>query len=90
MQEIEETVKETAVAKDGAGKIIWQDKEMKSTYSNVCNVAKNNDEIMLLFGTSEAWNEVQREVVVNLTNRIIMTPATAKRLQEILNRMFEQ
>ena len=71
------------------GKIIWNDQEMNSSYSNVCNVAANTDEIMLLFGESEAWNSAQKDVMVKLKQRVIMTPTTAKRFAALLNKTLE-
>lgn len=82
--------KEEGFATTAAGKIIWNDKEMVSTYANVCNVAASQDEIMLLFGTSEAWNSAQKNVLVNLKQRILMTPSSAKRFAELLNRTLEE
>lgn len=78
----------TPSTQNATAKIIWNDREMKSSYANVCNVAKNNDEVMLLFGTSEAWNSAQTDIRVNLSNRIIVTPATAQRLQALLNKVL--
>ena len=73
-----------------AGKIVWNDREMNSSYSNVCNVAANADEFMLLFGESEAWNSAQKDIVVKLRQRIIMTPTTAKRFATLLNKTIEE
>jgi hypothetical protein len=72
------------------GKIFWNDKEMRSSYANVVNVATTADEFMFLFGTNEAWNNVQKDIRVNLHERIIMTPTAAKRLQMLLNKTMEE
>ena len=85
-KKVEDIKPETAQA----GKIIWNDKEMSSTYSNVCNVAASQDEFMLLFGESEAWNSAQKDVMVKLKQRIIMTPSTAKRFAQLLNKTIEE
>jgi len=82
----EEEIKTTAQA----GKIVWNDREMVSTYSNVCNIAASNDEFMFLFGTSEAWNSAQKNVLVNLKQRIIMTPSSAKKFHELLTKTIEE
>lgn len=73
-----------------AGKIIWDDRNMKSEYANIANVATTSDEIMLLFGTSQAWNNAQKDVLVSLSERIIMTPATAKRFHAVLTKTLEE
>ena len=73
-----------------ASKVIWNDRDMESTYANVSNVATTSDEIMMLFGTSQAWNSTQKDVLVNLSHRMIMTPSAAKRFQIVLTRTLEE
>lgn len=73
-----------------AGKIVWNDRNMVSTYSNVCNIAASNDEFMFLFGTSEAWNSAQKNILVNLTQRIILTPNSARKFHELLTKTLEE
>ena len=80
----------TTVSQPKEGKIFWNDREMNSSYANVANVATTSDEIMFLFGTSEAWNSAQKDVHVNLKQRVIMTPATAKRFQALLNKTLDE
>jgi hypothetical protein len=79
---------ESASSQESANQpeIQWNDSNMLSTYSNVCNVASTREEIMLLFGMNQVWNNKQEDVVVELTNRIIMTPMAAKRLLVLLSR----
>jgi len=81
---------EAASNQGATAKIIWDDREMNSSYANVCNVARNNDEVMLLFGTSEAWNSAQTDIKVKLSNRIIVTPATAQRLKQLLDNVSSE
>jgi hypothetical protein len=64
----------------GRTKITWDDSKMKSSYANVCNVATTREEVMLLFGTSQAWTNSAEEVTVELFDRVIMNPFAAKRL----------
>jgi uncharacterized protein DUF3467 len=78
------------VPESSAGKIIWNDREMRSSYANVINVATSNDEVMLLFGTSETWNNAQKDVMVKLNERVIMTPATARRFQKLLTQRLDE
>lgn len=65
-------------------KVKWNDSQMQSTYANVCNVMGTREEIMVLFGSNQAWQTGQSEVEVLLSNRIILTPHAAKRLQILL------
>jgi hypothetical protein len=64
----------------GRTKINWDDSKMKSTYANVCNVAATREEVMLLFGTNQAWTNNVDEVTVELVERVILNPFAAKRL----------
>ena len=65
-------------------KIKWDDSNMKSAYANVCNVSSTREEVVLLFGVNQAWNRGQKEVVIQLTDRIIISPFAAKRLSMLL------
>ena len=65
-------------------KLRWDDSNMKSTYANVCNVSSTREEVVLLFGVNQAWNRGQKEVTIQLTDRIIVSPFAAKRLSLLL------
>lgn len=65
-------------------KIKWNDENMQSTYANVCNVMGTREEIMVLFGSNTNWQGNQEEVEVALSQRILLTPYAAKRLQIML------
>lgn len=74
----------------GRTKINWNDGSMRSSYANVCNVATTREEIMLLFGTSQAWSNAAEEVTVELNDRIILNPHAAKRLLVLLSKTVEE
>ena len=63
---------------------------MRSAYANVCNVNGTREEIVLLFGVSQSWNSAQRELVVQLLDRIILSPFAAKRLNLLLTRVLRE
>jgi hypothetical protein len=65
-------------------KIKWDDSQMKSAYANVCNVTSTREEVVMLFGINQAWNRGQKEVTIQLTDRIIISPYAAKRLAMLL------
>ena len=65
-------------------RIKWDDSNMRSSYANVCNVASTREEVVLLFGINQAWHAAQRELTVQLTDRIILSPFAAKRLMQVL------
>lgn len=64
--------------------IVWDDSRMQTSYANVCNVLGTREEIMLLFGANQAWQQEQKEVKVALSNRIVLNPFAAKRLMTML------
>ncbi len=72
----------------GQTKILWDDANMRSVYANVANVAGGREEIVLLFGLNQAWHAGQKEVKVQLSDRIVMSPFAAKRLAMLLNNVL--
>lgn len=72
-------------AKTDGPVIRWDDSRMRSSYANVCNVSSTREEVTLLFGTNGAWRAGQKEVAIELTDRIIVNPFAAKRLSRLLN-----
>ena len=65
-------------------RIKWDDSGMKSSYANVCNVTSTREEVVMLFGINQAWTRGQKEVTIQLTDRIIISPYAAKRLASLL------
>jgi len=70
--------------------IRWDDSNMRSTYANVCNVSSTREEVTFLFGTNQAWRQGQKEVAIDLTDRIILSPFAAKRLHRLLSNVMQQ
>src|SRR6186713_1424179 len=68
----------------------WDDTSMKSSYANVCNVMSTREEVVLMFGVNQAWHAGQKEVTVQLTDRIILSPHAAKRLSLLLGNLVKQ
>jgi len=71
-------------------KIRWDDTNMKSAYANVCNVTSTREEVVMLFGINQAWNRGQKEVTIQLTDRIIISPYAAKRLTALLDGVVKE
>ena len=71
-------------------RVRWDDTQMKSSYANVCNVASTREEVVFLFGTNQAWHAGQREIPVQLTDRVIMSPHAAKRLSILLDNVLRE
>ena len=70
-------------------KIKWDDSSMKSVYANVCNVAGSREEIVMLFGMNQAWHSGQKEVTIQLADRVVMSPFAAKRLATLLDNVMK-
>jgi len=77
-------VQKPTIAEGTMPKIVWDDSKMATSYANVCNVLGTREEIMLLFGSNQAWQAEQKEVTVSLSNRIVLNPFAAKRLLTML------
>ena len=73
-----------------AMKIKWDDSNMKSSYANVCNVTSTREEVVMLFGMNQAWNRGQKEVTIQLTDRIVISPFAAKRLSLLLGNVVKE
>jgi hypothetical protein len=82
---------QAADAKDSATPTLkWDDSHMRSGYANVCNVTSTREEVVLLFGMNQAWNRGQKEVTIQLTDRIIISPYAAKRLATLLDGVVKE
>lgn len=64
--------------------VVWNDSNMKSLYVNATNVVGGREEIMMLLGLNQAWSMGQGKVNVDIAERVVMTPYTAKRLAIML------
>ena len=63
----------------------WDDSTMSTSYANVFNISMTRDEVGLFFGTNLTSGVGPRnEVTIRLSDRIIMTPHSAKRLWLLL------
>jgi len=68
----------------------WDDSTMNTLYANVCNVTGTREEVALLFGTNQTLYTGQKEVKVKLSNRVVLSPYAAKRLQALLAEVLRQ
>ena len=64
--------------------VVWNDTNMKSLNVNATNVVAGREEVMVLLGVNRAWKMNQEKVDVDLAERVVMTPFTAKRLAIML------
>lgn len=80
----------TAQPEAGQTLIRWDGSKMRTTYANVCNVSSSREEVTMLFGTNQNWHAGQKELVVELSDRIILNPYAAKRLAILLARTMQE
>ena len=71
-------------AEQGGKTVVFRDQNMRTSYANVANVAATEEEFALLIGVGRSWHGKGKEFEVDLNDRIIMTPPTAKRLAAML------
>jgi hypothetical protein len=71
-------------------RVRWDDANMRSLYSNVCNVTGTREEIVLLFGVNQNWNNAAKDLVIQLLDRIVLNPYAAKRLHVLLGRVLKE
>jgi hypothetical protein len=67
-------------------RVNWDDSKMVTSFANVVNVLVTREELTLLFGMNQTWNmsSESKELTVQLSNRIVLTPYAAKRLLTLL------
>ncbi len=71
--------------------INWNDSNMATGFANVVNIQGTREQVELFFGTHKSWNLAKDgDVEVDLTNRMILTPYAAKRLNTILTKVLSE
>lgn len=61
--------------------VLWDDSKMVTHFANVVNIQSTLEQVDLFFGTNKTWNLAgERQVNVELTDRVILSPHAAKRL----------
>ncbi|HKS88266.1 MAG TPA: DUF3467 domain-containing protein [Stellaceae bacterium] len=74
-----------------APSVQWNDNEMATHFANVVNVQSTREQVDLFFGMNRTWNVADAgQVVVDLTNRIVLTPFAAKRLWTVLGGVLRE
>ena len=68
----------------------WDDSEITNSYANVCNVSSSREEVVMVFGLNKAWEKGGADILVKLSNRVILSPFAAKRLSLLLNNVLQQ
>ena len=69
-------------------KIRWDSANMRSIYANVCNVAGTREEVVLFFGMNQSWVASQKDMTVQVSDRIVLSPFVAKRMAILLQNVI--
>ena len=69
----------------------WDDSKMQTTYANVVNASSTREEVSIFFGTNQSWNVSEdRELAIQLSDRMVLNPYAAKRLLVLLSRIVKE
>ena len=91
MQENAKDAKKDGNEVTAAARVRYNVAELKSAYANVCNVTSTQEEVVLNFGINQEWERgQQKELEIQLKNRIILNPFVAKRLSIMLSRLCNE
>lgn len=60
---------------------------LKSSYCNMCSANATREEVVLNFGLNQDWDRALPNPELTLEHRVILHPALAKRLAQMLNKV---
>lgn len=90
MRKDQDSEKPGVQTRAGGIAVKWDDSGMQSCYANVCHVTGTREEVVLLFGVNQSWNNAQKELVIQLLKKITVSPYAAKRLNLLLSRVLRE
>ena len=64
--------------------------QAKTGYCNFFSVADSGREIVLNLGFSQRWDPSQKDVQVQLLHQVILHPASARQLQQLLDKAIRE
>jgi hypothetical protein len=79
----------TSAPQDGQ-RPVQDDSRKPSAYANVFNISGSPKEFVMLFGENRGWDANRQELVVQLSDRLVMSPHEARRLAALLNKGIEE
>jgi len=76
---------------DGANPSVrWDDSNIRNTYANICNVVSTREEVSMMLGMHQRVDTENNEVIIELSDRIVLNPYAAKRLAMAMSDVIEQ
>jgi hypothetical protein len=91
--DVAENIKESLAESAGNSREVrvrFDDASMHSSYANVANVGISKDEVSFLFGVNSTWGAINEEVVIELSQRVIMTTSVARSYMQTLQRIMAE
>jgi len=77
-------------AQQNAPKVKFDSSNLKSSYANVCTMNSTREEVVLNFGLNQSWERNSNEVMIELQNRVILSPFAAQRLSGMLSKLLDE
>lgn len=68
-------------------RVRWKTDNVKSSYANFCNASSTREEVVLNFGVNHDWERQPKEMEIELSHRIVLSPFAAKRLSQLLTKL---
>lgn len=73
-----------------APRIRLDEASAKLSYANFFNVSSTREETALMFGMVQVSANPNQEVAIQVSDRVVITPHAAKRLQTMLGQVLDQ
>ena len=70
--------------------IRWDDSNIRTAYANICNIVSTREEVILMFGMNQRMDMENNELIIELSDRLVLNPYAAKRVAQSLNSVIEQ
>jgi hypothetical protein len=81
---------QSAVQQSPQAKVRFNSANLKSSYANFCNATSTREEVVLNFGVSHNWERTPRDMEIELSHRIVLSPFAAKRLHTLLAKLMSE
>jgi hypothetical protein len=81
---------QTTAQQDGQKRPALDDGKNRISYANVFTISGSQEEFVMRFGENRGWDSTQEELIVQLSDRLVMRPHEAKRFAALLNKGIEE
>ncbi len=70
--------------------IKWDDSNVRTSYANICNIVSSREEVILMFGMNQRVDVENNELIIEISDRLVLNPYAAKRVAQSLSNVIEQ